>query len=110
MIPAEKISDEEFERHALRRELGVDGLACFLLPELDAGLYGECQAALLNFEELITSEFGTRYALAEQLAVSLQFTKLIPSKRRRPQRRSQLPRKVSKNTSKRSAPGCLRPR
>lgn len=54
-----------------------------LLPELDAGLYGECQAALLNLEELISSEFGTRYALAEQLAVSLQFTKLIPSEKKR---------------------------
>ena len=33
MIPLEKMSDEEFERHALgilRRELGVDGLARFL--------------------------------------------------------------------------------
>jgi hypothetical protein len=48
------------------------------LPELDAGLYGECQAALLNLEELLTSEFGAKYALAEQLAVSLQFTQLIP--------------------------------
>jgi Protein of unknown function (DUF3644) len=54
-----------------------------LLPELDAGLYGECQSALLNLEELITSEFGTRYALAEQLAVSLQFTKIIPSEKKK---------------------------
>ena len=33
MIPLEKMSDEEFERHALavlQRELGVDGLARFL--------------------------------------------------------------------------------
>ena len=33
MTPVEKMSDEEFERHALgilRRELGVDGLARFL--------------------------------------------------------------------------------
>ena len=33
MIPAEQMSDEEFERHALgilRRELGVDGLVRFL--------------------------------------------------------------------------------
>jgi len=33
MIPIEKMSDEDFERHALailRRELGLDGLARFL--------------------------------------------------------------------------------
>jgi hypothetical protein len=33
MIPLEKMTDEEFERHALfvlRRELGLDGLARFL--------------------------------------------------------------------------------
>jgi hypothetical protein len=33
MIPFEKMSDEEFERHALvvlKRELGLDGLARFL--------------------------------------------------------------------------------
>ncbi len=33
MIPLEKMSDEEFERHALavlQRELGLDGLARFL--------------------------------------------------------------------------------
>lgn len=53
------------------------------LPELDAGLYGECQAALLNLEELLTSEFGVRYALAEQLAVSLQFTQLIPTEKKK---------------------------
>jgi hypothetical protein len=53
------------------------------LPELDAGLYGECQAALLNLEELLTSEFGVRYALAEQLAVSLQFSRLIPSEKKK---------------------------
>jgi hypothetical protein len=40
------------------------------VPDLDAGLYGECQAALINLEALISSEFGSRYALTEQLAVS----------------------------------------
>ena len=53
------------------------------LPELDAGLYGECQAALLNLEELLTSEFGARYAVAEQLAISLQFSRLIPSEKKK---------------------------
>jgi hypothetical protein len=53
------------------------------LPELDAGLYGECQAALLNLEQMITAEFGARYAMADQLAVSLQFTQLIPTEKKK---------------------------
>lgn len=53
------------------------------LPELDASLYGECQAALLNLEELIASEFGGRYALAEQLAIALQFTQLMPAEKKK---------------------------
>jgi hypothetical protein len=53
------------------------------LPELDAGLYGECQAALLNLEALISGEFGARYALSEQLAVSLQFTGLVPTEKKK---------------------------
>jgi hypothetical protein len=48
------------------------------LPELDAALYGECQAALLNLESLLVQEFGQRYALTEQLAVSLQFSEAMP--------------------------------
>jgi hypothetical protein len=48
------------------------------LPELDASLYGECQAALLNLEELIVDEFGLKYALMETLAVSLQFSSISP--------------------------------
>lgn len=48
------------------------------LPELDAGLYGECQAALLNLEDFVCTEFGAKYAMACQLAISLQFTSLMP--------------------------------
>lgn len=39
------------------------------VPELDPGLYGECQAALLNLETLLSAEFSARYALSDQLAV-----------------------------------------
>lgn len=53
------------------------------LPELDASLYGECQAALLNLEALLVQEFGQRYALAEELAVSLQFSQIIPAEKKR---------------------------
>ena len=52
------------------------------LPHLDAPLYGECQAALMNLEEILVREFGDRYALTEQLAVSLQFSQTIPSEKR----------------------------
>lgn len=53
------------------------------LPELDASLYGECQAALLNLEEMLTVEFGRKYALTDQLAVALQFSRVIPAEKRR---------------------------
>jgi hypothetical protein len=51
------------------------------LPELDAALYGECQAALLNLETVLVQEFGQAYALAEQLAVSLQFSQAMPNEK-----------------------------
>ena len=53
------------------------------LPELDAAVYGECQSALLNLEEILVKQFGARYALEEQLAVSLQFSKIAPTEKRR---------------------------
>jgi len=52
------------------------------IPELDAGLYGECQAALINLEEMLCATFGEKHALSEQLAVSLQFTSLTPAKKK----------------------------
>jgi hypothetical protein len=51
------------------------------LPELDATLYGECQAALINFDELLSREFGSRYALNESLAFSLQFSRSMPAQK-----------------------------
>jgi hypothetical protein len=48
------------------------------LPELDPTLYGECQAALMNFDTLLTQEFGARHALGESLAFSLQFSRTVP--------------------------------
>jgi hypothetical protein len=53
------------------------------LPELDGGLYGECQAALLNLEEIIVTVFGQRYAMTEQLAISLQFSQLVPPEKKK---------------------------
>jgi hypothetical protein len=57
------------------------------LPELDAGLYGECQAALMNLEDFLVSEFGSRWSISEDLAVSLQFSRVIPTAKRTALRR-----------------------
>jgi hypothetical protein len=47
-----------------------------LMPELDLDIFGECQAHLINFENILTKEFGDNYALTETLAMSLQFSRL----------------------------------
>ena len=52
-------------------------------PELDPTLYGECQATLMNFEDLLTKEFGDAQAIADQLAVSLQFSTLRPEEQKK---------------------------
>lgn len=46
------------------------------MPELDGTIFGECQAMLLNFDEMIEKEFGVKYCLRESLSFSLQ---LFPS-------------------------------
>lgn len=46
------------------------------IPELDAAIFGECQALLLNFETLMGTEFGAKHQLRECLSFSLQ---LFPS-------------------------------
>jgi len=42
------------------------------LPELDATIFGECQALLLNFDSFIGNHFGSKYQLRESLSFSLQ--------------------------------------
>ena len=44
------------------------------MPGLDIDIFGECQAFLFNFEELIVLEFGEKYALNESLSLALQFS------------------------------------
>ena len=58
-------------------------------PELDPALYGECQAMLMNFEELLTCEFGEHHAASGQLAVALQFSSLRPDAQEEALRRLQ---------------------
>jgi hypothetical protein len=46
------------------------------MPELDSSIFGECQAMLLNFDEVLEKEFGAKYCIRESLSFSLQ---LFPS-------------------------------
>lgn len=41
------------------------------IPAMDASLYGECQASLLNLENLLTTEFGAKYVKAKGQAFTL---------------------------------------
>ena len=42
------------------------------MPELDPDIFGECQAMLLNFDEMIEKEFNEKYCLRELLSFALQ--------------------------------------
>jgi len=46
-------------------------------PQLDSEIFGECQALLMNFEELLCSEFGDRFALKTGLVFALQFSRSL---------------------------------
>lgn len=46
------------------------------MPELDHHIFGECQACLFNFEDMLVKEFGARHAMNESLALALQFSHL----------------------------------
>jgi Protein of unknown function (DUF3644) len=46
------------------------------MPELDVRIFGECQALLFNFEELLVEHFGGKYALGESLSLAIQFSQL----------------------------------
>jgi hypothetical protein len=47
------------------------------LAQVDPEVFGECQAMLLNFESLLVSEFGDRYAIRGGLTFALQFSQVI---------------------------------
>ncbi len=49
------------------------------LPALDLEICGECQALLLNYEKLITQEFGQGFSLNESLAIPLQLVSINPN-------------------------------
>lgn len=47
------------------------------LAQIDPEVFGECQAMLLNFESLLVSEFGDRYAIRGGLTFALQFSEIV---------------------------------
>jgi len=53
------------------------------LPHLDSDIFGECQAMLMNFENLIIKEFGDQHAINENLVFSLQFSSILQEKQQR---------------------------
>ena len=42
------------------------------IPELDSTIFGECQALLLNFDQLLGEYFGPKHQIRESLSFSLQ--------------------------------------
>lgn len=52
------------------------------LPQLDVDIFGECQALLMNFENLITKEFSDEHAINENLVFALQFSSFLHEKQR----------------------------
>lgn len=47
------------------------------LPEIDNDIFGECQAMLMNYEYILSKEFGENESINENLVFSLQFSKIL---------------------------------
>lgn len=67
--------------HAIRRNLDFfirlrNRVEHRYVPSIDPHVAGECQALLLNFDELLSDTFGTYFAIRETLAVPLQTSTL----------------------------------
>ena len=67
------------------------------MPQLDMTVFGECQALLFNFEDLLVAEFGEKYALNESLSLSLQFSRVRSEERQKSARK--LHERIAKNIS-----------
>ena len=46
------------------------------LPAIDLAVAGECQSALINFENLLAEEFGDSHALCTNLAIAMQLSRI----------------------------------
>jgi len=54
------------------------------MPEIDAAVFGECQACVLNLEELLVREFGEKYSLNSYLTFPLRISRNVPAPALRP--------------------------
>jgi len=50
-----------------------------LMPALDPQIFGECQALLLNFEDLLLATFGPKHGLHDSPTLAIQFSALRDS-------------------------------
>lgn len=57
------------------------------MPELDVQIFGECQALLFNFENLLVAEFGEKQAINESLSLALQFSAFRDSQQQKASRK-----------------------
>ncbi len=46
------------------------------LPDLDPDIFGECQAMLINFETLLSEEFGAKQSVGADFPFALQFSRI----------------------------------
>lgn len=53
---------------------------------LDTLIFGECQALLYNFENILVKLFGEEYGINENLAFSLQFSRVMTKEQRQAQK------------------------
>ena len=51
------------------------------VPGLEEKIFGEAQALLINFERILTTEFGKRFALVQGLAFPITFSYSAPEQR-----------------------------
>ena len=57
------------------------------MPHLDPTLFGECQAMLMNFDDLLVKEFGAKYGMADKLALAIQFSRTSPKAQQEAQKK-----------------------
>jgi hypothetical protein len=56
------------------------------LPELDPDIFGECQAMLINFETMLSEEFGAKQAVGADFPFALQFSRITQPEQQRAMR------------------------
>lgn len=54
------------------------------MPEIDPTVFGECQACILNLEELLVKTFGDKYSISSYLTFPLRMTRDLPIQKLKP--------------------------